>query len=171
MKKITVALSAFLALFIISCEGPQGPPGFDGSDFEAAAFEIKINMILNANLNRYEFTAEPFPNDITLLVDDVILIYRLEEVNNGVDVWRQLPQPFLTDDGLLFYNFDFTLDDYGIFVEPDFDAAIVPLDLVSDQVFRIVVLPANLGTAKIDTSNLKSVLSALNIEEKDIKRL
>lgn len=180
MKKITLALSAFLTLFIISCEGPEGleglpgrdgQNGIDGSIFEAAAFEIEIDMVLNTALNRYEFAGEPYPSDITLIADDVVLMYRLEEVNNGLDVWRQLPQPFFSDDGLLYYNFDFTLNDYGIFVEPEFDATIIPTDLVLGQVFRIVIIPADLGTSKVDKSNLSAVLSSLGIEENDIKRI
>lgn len=180
MKKITLALGAFLALFIISCEGPEGleglpgrdgQNGIDGPSFEAAAFEIDIDMVLNTDLNRYEFAGEPYPSDITLIADDVVLMYRLEEVNNGLDVWRQLPQPFFSDEGLLYYNFDFTLNDYGIFVEPEFDAAIIPTDLVLGQVFRIVIIPANLGTSKVDKSNLSAVLSSLGIEEEDIKRI
>lgn len=179
MKKITLALGAFLALFIISCEGPEGLEGLpgrdgqngaDGPSFEAAAFEIREDMILNTTLNRYEFL-DSYPSDITLIADDVVLMYRLEEVNDGLDVWRQLPQPFFSDDGLLYYNFDFTLDNYGVFVEPEFDAAIIPTDLVLDQIFRIVIIPANLGTSKVDKSNLSAVLSSLGIEEKDIKRI
>ena len=180
MKRITLVLGAFLALFIISCRGPEGLEGLpgrdglngvDGPSFEAAAFEIEIDMVLNTDSNRYEFAGEPYPSDITLIADDVVLMYRLEEVNNGFDVWRQLPQPLFSDNGLLYYNFDFTLNDYSIFVEPEFDAATIAASLVLDQVFRIVIIPANLGTSKVDKSNISAVLSSLGIEEKNIKKV
>ncbi|RKN78040.1 collagen-like triple helix repeat-containing protein [Ulvibacterium marinum] len=184
MKKTTLVFSTVLALFFISCEGPAGPPGLDGFDgadgaqgppgpeFEAIAFEIDIDMVLNADLNRYEFALEPFPDDVILLQDDVVLMYRLEEVNNDLDVWRQLPQPFFSDQGLLFYNFDFTLNDYSVLVEPEFDAGLVPADLVQNQVFRIVVIPADLGlSSKMDKSNIDAVMRSLGIEEKDIKKI
>lgn len=173
MKKITLIIGAFLTLLIVSCgnDGRDGLDGLDGSNFEAAAFEIEVDMVLNTNLNRYEFAEEPYPSDITLIADDVVLMYRLEEVNNGLEVWRQLPQPFFSDDGLLFYNFDFTLNHYGVFVEPEFDAAIIPADLVLAQVFRIVIVPGDLGTSKVDTSNISAVLSSLGIDENDIKRI
>lgn len=184
MKKATLLFSAVLALFLISCEGPAGPPGLDGFDgadgapgppgpeFEAVAFEIDIDMVLNLDFNRYEFALEPFPVDVVLLPDDVVLMYRLEEVNNGLDVWRQLPQPFFSDQGLLFYNFDFTLNDYSILLEPEFDASLVSTELVQNQVFRIVVIPADLGLAsKMDKSNIDAVMRSLGIEEKDVKKI
>ncbi len=180
MKNVAKVLGAFLTLFLVSCEGdpgPPGPPGFDGLDgidgaaFEAAAFEIDVDMDFNTELNRYESLLQ-YPSDITLLPDDVLLIYRLEEVDNGLDVWRQLPQPFFSDQGLLYYNFDFTQNDYGVFLEPDFDAALVATDLIDGQVFRIVIVPADLGTsAKMDTSNLNAVMSSLGISEKEVQKI
>jgi len=184
MKKITLVLSVVLAFSFMSCEGPAGPPGLDGFDgldgapgppgpeFEAVAFEIDIDMVLNSDFNRYEFALEPFPNDVVLLPDDVVLMYRLEEVNNGLDVWRQLPQPFFSEEGLLYYNFDFTQSDYSILVEPEFEASLVPIDLVQNQIFRIVVIPANLGlSSKMDKSNIDAVMRSLGIEEKDIQKI
>src|SRR5665811_41652 len=177
MKNVAIVLGAFLTLFLVSCEGDPGPPGFDGLDgldgaaFEAAAFEIDVDMQLNTGSNRYEVLLQ-YPSDITLLPDDVVLIYRLEEVDNGLDVWRQLPQPFFSDQGLVYYNFDFTQDNYGVFLEPEFDATLVTTDLVTGQVFRIVIIPADLGTsAKMDKSNLGSVMSSLGISEKDVQKI
>lgn len=184
MKKITLFLGAFLTLFFISCEGPQGPPGFDGfdgfdgengingSEFEAAAFEIEGSMILNESLNRYELEPGQYPSDIILLSDDVVLMYRLEEVDNDLDVWRQLPQPFFSGQGLLYYNFDFTLSDYNIFVEPEFDVNLVPVDLVQNQIFRIVIIPANLGaSSKMDKSDINAVMRTLGLSEENVIKM
>ncbi len=186
MKNIAIVLGAFLTLFLVSCEGDPGPPGFDGLDgidgvdgidgaaFEAAAFEIEdVDMDFNADLNRYDAFFQ-YPSDITLLPDDVVLLYRFESVDTDLDldVWRQLPQPFFSDEGLLYYNFDFTQKNYGVFVEPEFDANLVPADLTENQIFRIVIIPANLGaSAKMDTSNFSSVMSSLGISEKDIQKI
>ncbi len=181
MKKITLVLGAFLTLFFVACEGPAGPPGFDGvdgidgadgSEFEAIVFEVEIDLTLNSTDNIYEF-GEPFSaHSIELFPDDAILVYRLEEVDNGVDVWRQLPQPFFADDGLLYYNFDFTLDDYKIYIEPEFDAGLVSSDLVLDQIFRVFVVPANLGlSSKMDKSNINAVMNSLGLEESDIQKI
>ncbi|PKA99514.1 hypothetical protein B0O79_3226 [Flavobacteriaceae bacterium MAR_2009_75] len=177
MKKVSLLFGTFLTLFLISCEGPEGIPGRDGepgpsgAEFEAAAFEIDVNLSFNADLNRYEFFSE-YPSDIVLIPDDVILMYRLEEVNDGLDVWRQLPQPFFSDEGLLYYNFDFTQGDYTVLLEPEFDASLVATDLTNSQIFRIVVLPGDLGTAvDMDESNLNSVMSALGVEENQVKKI
>ena len=180
MKKATIILGSLLSLFIVSCEGPEGPPGRDGLDgldgldgaaFEAAAFEIDVDLSFNSSANRYEFFTE-YPSDIQLIQDDVILVYRLEEVTDGLDVWRQLPQPFFSDEGLLYYNFDFTVGDYTILLEPEFDAKLVPADLTNNQIFRIVVVPGDLGTAvNLDEANLNSVMSALGVEETDVKKI
>ncbi len=187
MKKLNLLLGALVTILFISCEGPQGPPGlngFDGRDgldgqqgpageeFEALAFEIDIDLVLNSNTNTYEFGPEQYPSDVILIPDDVILIYRLENIVDGLDVWRQLPQPFFLEQGLLYYNFDFTQGDYTLFIEPEFDANLLPLELAQNQIFRIVVIPANLGnTSKLDTSNINSVLSHLGISEADIQRV
>ena len=181
MKKITLVLGAFLTLFIVACEGPAGPPGFDGADgldgadgseFEAIVFEVEIDLTENTGTNTYEFGEAFSAHSIELFADDAILVYRLEEIDNGVDVWRQLPQPFFTDDGLLYYNFDFTQDDYKIYVEPDFDSGLVSADLVLDQIFRVFVVPANLGlSSKMDMSNINAVMSSLGLEESDIQKI
>ncbi len=180
MKKVTLVLGAFIALFIISCEGPAGPPGFDGidgedgidgSEFEAIVFEVDVDLGLNSGTGTYEF-GEPFSNHgIELFPEDAILVYRLEAVEDGLDIWRQLPQPFFSNQGLLYYNFDFTQVDYKLYVEPDFDASNVPIDLVTNQIFRVFIVPANLGLAsKMDKSNINAVMKAMGIEEKDVQR-
>lgn len=176
MKKISLLLGTFIALFFISCEGPTGPPGppgYDGKDgdvFEAMAFEIQVDMRLNKD-GVYEF-AEAFSDQgITIAPDDVILIYRLEDIVAGLDVWRQLPQPIFTAQGLLYYNFDFTQKNYVIYVEPEFDPALVQQIFIRDQIYRIVVVPANLeASTKMDQSNIQDVMSTLNISEKEVQR-
>ncbi|MBC6999993.1 collagen-like protein [Cytophaga sp. FL35] len=180
MKKFNLVIGAFLALVIVACEGPAGPPGRDGLDgldgldgaqFEAAAFEIEVDLATNLDANRYEYFSQ-YPSDITLLPDDVILMYRLEEIVDGADVWRQLPQPFFADEGLLYYNFDFTQGDYTVLLEPEFDLSAVPTDLTDNQIFRIVIIPSDLGTAMdMDQNNINSVMNALGIQEGDIKKI
>ncbi|MFS4416818.1 collagen-like protein [Maribacter sp. 2307ULW6-5] len=184
MKKISLFLGACISLFLISCEGPpgppgldgrpgaQGPPGLDGAAFEAVAFEYEVDMLINDVENRYEFGPELYPEDVSLLPDDVILMYRLEDVVDGLDVWRQLPQPFFSVEGLLYYNFDFTQGDFSIFLEPEFDVALTPAALVEAQVFRVVVIPANLGvTGKLDTSDIHRVMGRFGITEDDVRKV
>jgi len=177
MKKIGSYIVVILSLITIACEGPQGPPGFDGEDgidgsiFEAEAFEINVDMTLNSDANTYEYLASNYSNGITVLESDVVLIYRLEEVDNGVDIWRQLPQPILTENGTTFYNFDFTAGDYSIYLEPEFDANLASVDLTDNQWFRIVIVPAQiLNSNNLDKTNLSSLLENIGIEENEIEK-
>lgn len=177
MKKFTLYLGILTTLLFISCEGPEGPPGrdgangLDGANFEAAAFEIEVDLNFNPETNSFDFRDE-YPSDIDLIPDDVILMYRLEAIDGGTDIWRQMPQPFFTDNGLLYYNFDFTQFDYTVLLEPDFDPGLVTNDLIDSQIFRIVVVPSDLGTAvDMDQSNINSVMSALGVQETDFKKI
>ncbi len=173
MKKIGPFIVVFLSLFILSCEGPQGPAGFDGIDgdvFEAEAFEINVDMTFNSNANTFEYLASNYSNGITVLESDVVLIYRLEEVINGLDIWRQLPQPIITENGTAFYNFDFTSGDYSIYLEPEFDASLTSTNLTDNQWFRIVVVPAViLNSGTFDKTNLSSLLENVGIDENSIE--
>ncbi len=180
MKKTLLIFSAFLSLFFIACEGPEGPPGFDGrngqdglngEEFIAQAFEVNVDMNYNADANTFEFLASGYEGGAEVFADDVVLIYRLEEVNNGVDIWRQLPQPVITDNGTAFYNFDFTQGDYSIYLEPEFDGNLIGVDLTDDQWFRIVIVPAEvLSSSKMDKSNVQNVLDAMGIKEEQIQK-
>lgn len=179
MKKFSILLGTFLALFFMACEGPAGPPGFDGKDgkdgidgsiFEALVFEIDVDLTYNASNNTYVFNEAFSAHNIELFQNDAILVYRLEEVDNSLDVRRQLPQPFFTDLGLLYYNFDFTQNDYSIYVEPDFDAASVAQSLVTNQIFRVLIIPADVNlSSKMDKSNINAVMNAIGVTEKDVK--
>jgi len=171
MKNITFVMLSLLIALCISCEGPQGLAGFDGqngldgSEFENSAFEITRSFALN-NEGVYSVAPETYPLDLNLLKSDVLLIYRLEKVVDGLDVWRQLPQPFFSDEGLLFYNFDFTQDDYSLFLEPDFDTNLVTNDLIRNQTFRVLVVPANiLSTSKVDVSDINAMMGLLGIKD------
>ncbi|NAS12049.1 collagen-like protein [Poritiphilus flavus] len=185
MKNTALFLGAFIALFMISCEGPAGPPGppgFDGLDgldgqdgVNILGTILEIEGDFNVG-NDYALFYE-FPQTVEVFESDVVLVYLLwdqTEDSNGeaVDIWRLLPQTRILDQGLLQYNYDHTFLDVNIFLESDFDlATLLPGD-TDNQVFRIAVLPAAFAqSAKMDTSNISSVMSAMTIEEKDIRRV
>lgn len=173
MKKTGTILSVFLSLLIFSCVGSRGEDGLDGIDgdlFEAEAFEINLDMIYNADDNTFEYF-DSYIGSPTVLESDVVLIYRLEKIDNGTDVWRQLPQPVVTADGTFFFNFDFTSSDYSIFIEPEFDATLISTEFTDDQWFRVVIVPVQILTSsKIDTSNISNVLNAIGVEESQIQQ-
>tara|TARA_R110000868_G_scaffold267026_2_gene526291 strand:+ start:583 stop:1089 length:507 start_codon:yes stop_codon:yes gene_type:complete len=154
MKKVTL-LGIFLAVFAISCEGPQGPPGFDGVNIVGATYEIdNVDFAVGTNTIRYTF-----PQD--LANGDAVLVYRLEAVQDGLDIWEPLPTAtiFFEGGGFLQYRFNYTIADVDIIIESD-DLATIGTEFMLNQVFRIIVVPSDLiGT--IDTSNIDNVLNLI----------
>lgn len=160
MKRILSFISVF-TLLLTSCEGPQGPPGFDGRDgaiIASSAFEI----ILDFNeANDYEFIEaygfDVFPTDVTL-------VYVLWETINGQDIWRLMPQTVQFDDGDLVYNYDFTQSDVRFFLDGTTDFLLLDDAYTQNQVFRVVVVPAD-NVGRIDYSNLEAIMTFYDIKE------
>ena len=119
-------------------EGPQGEPGE-----EAYVFEYENVSFTGPNYEVVLPIADDF--DFVSLDSDVTLVYFLwdtDQVNGEiVEVWRPLPQNILTTDGLIQYNFDWTIYDVKLFMDAEF-----PLDLLTaidtdDWIVRVVVVP------------------------------
>lgn len=170
MKKIA-SLLFVLAISLTACTGdqgppgPPGPPGFDGADggiVTASAFEIDVNF--NA-ANNYSFTEN---YGFEVLVSDVTLVYILWETSNGVDIWRMLPQTVRFDDGDLVYNFDFTQTDVRFFLDGTTDFSKLSSDWTQNQVFRVVVVPAD-NIDGVDVSDINLVMQAAQIEHVELK--
>jgi len=181
MRKISIVLGAFLFLFIISCEGPIGPPGFDGRD--GLDGQDGINILGTVIDIEGDFVADDysiiyeFPQTVEVFESDVVLVYILWdqfEDGNGeaVDIWRLLPQTLLLDQGILQYNYDFTFFDVNIFLDTDFDkSTLLPAD-TDNQIFRIAVLPAEFAAgSKLDRSNVKAVMNTIGVTEKDVQKV
>lgn len=153
-------------------EGPQGAPGesgylfeYENVDFTDPDYEVFL----------------PFPDDFETLSTDVVLVYFLwgtEDIDGQqVDIWRPLPQLILTDNGLLQYNFDFTLYDVKLMLTADFSYDLLePID-TDDWIVRVVVVPSEdwNNSGRIDVSNYEAVknllgLPELNKERKEIER-
>lgn len=171
MKRLFSLFTVFALLFI-ACEGPQGPPGFDGLDgldgldgtiIASSAFEIEIDF--NAD-NNYEYI-EAYGFEV--LPSDVTLVYILWETDNGQDIWRLMAQTtYLNDDSTLVYNFDFTQDDVRFFLDGTADFSTLDDVWTQDQVFRVVVVPAD-NVDGIDVTDINAVLSLNNIQAIDYR--
>ncbi len=162
MKKITTFLLLFTAILISSCEGPIGPPGQDGDALIGTIFEIQGDFKASNNYELY-YT---FPNNFVIYDTDVVLVYILWETasvnGNQTDVWRLIPQTVILSDGILQYNFDYTVDDVKVFLEgtTDFNK-LLPAE-TDDQVFRIAVLPADFIASKksVEISDLSILMNS-----------
>jgi RNAse (barnase) inhibitor barstar len=156
MKKLTTMILLFTSVFILSCEGPMGPPGEDGDALIGSIFEMEGDF--NAS-NEYELFFD-FPQNFEIYDTDVVLVYLLWDVVNvngkNTDVWRLMPQtivfkdiyPNYTETDVLQYNFDYTVNDVRIFLETTMQFSdLLPAE-TQDQVFRIAVVPADFIASK-----------------------
>ncbi|MEM5566859.1 dihydrolipoamide dehydrogenase [Psychroserpens sp. AS72] len=160
MKRIFYLIPVF-ALLLTACEGPQGPPGFDGQNgvnFVGQSFERTINFTAT---NNYQVSFE-IPLTIELLDTDMILVYRLVGQSGGFDIWRLLPETVYTENGGEFkYNFEHNFDFVTLYIEGpstfDFNTLLDGDRL--DQTFRTVILPVDfVNSIDLDITNFTEVM-------------
>ena len=186
MNKIKTIFGILVIALTLSCEGP---PGFDGRDglngLDGLDGQDGINILGKVlevegtfeDANDYSIFFE-FPQNVEVFESDLVLVYILFEQTDDpdggdpIDVWRLLPQTRILDQGLLQYNYDHTFFDVSIFLESDFDLSTLPVGDTDNQIFRIAVVPAEFGVDNtIDTSNLNSVMSALDMDINGIDKV
>jgi hypothetical protein len=171
MKRIIILLAVVGMFGFQGCtgpEGPPGPPGYDGQDGQLIVDAIQITNVSFTTSNNFGI----FKNFVTPIVaSDMVLVYRLSSVVNGANVWSLIPETHYFPDATLdfSYDFDFTQYDVNIFMVGN-NLGTVPDQFRFNQVFRIVVIPANLING-IDKSNYNAVMSTLKISEDQIKKI
>lgn len=168
MKKLVLIILVFATIGITSCEGPMGPSGLDGDTFIGSVFEIEGDFRPS---NDYKLYYE-FPKNFKVYDTDIVLVYMLWEVAGGKDVWRLMPQTIVLSDGVLQYNFDYTFDDVQIFLEGTTDFNQLRPAETDDQVFRIVVLPAEFAINKsVDISDINTILNSPSLKINTIQNI
>ena len=140
-------------------QGPQGPKGESGFVFEYEQVDFTAP--------NYEAFLQ-FPDDFEALNSDVALVYLLWDVVevDGVntEVWRQVPQTLLTEEGILQYNFDFTMVDIRLFMDANFSLDLLGASDTDDWIVRVVIVPGDfwnssrLSTKEIPYEDLKDML-------------
>ena len=175
MKKFASFILLIAVFTVISCEGPMGPPGVpgeDGTSLLGTVFEMQGDFKPS---NNYELYFD-FPQNFEIYETDVVLVYILWEVANvngkQTDVWRLLPQTVLLNDGVLQYNFDFTVVDVKIFLEgtTDFNN-LLPAE-TNNQIFRIAVLPADFMAKKsVNINDYNSLKSLPGLKLNELERI
>ncbi len=161
MKKIFTLL--FLTTFLFSsCVND------DDVDFDTIGQTFEFTTTFNG-ANGY---ADRFFFNQNIIDSDVVLVYRLEAVDNGLDVWEPLPTGsvfFFNEstgaiEGFLYYRFNFTIGDVDIILESDAPDLAGP-EFTNNQTFRIVVVPADFAeNTDINLLDFNEVQSALNLE-------
>ncbi|MGJ8550369.1 hypothetical protein [Winogradskyella wichelsiae] len=103
--------------------------------------------------------------DFQVFENEVVLVYRLWDVtDNGLDVWRLLPQTIFFDDGSdLVYNYDFTQKDVIVSLDSSSNLNNLGAEWTQNQIFRVIIVPAS-ELDNIDTSDFNSVINTTNID-------
>lgn len=171
MKKIITLFAVVVGLFAVSsCEGPEGPPGFDGIDAEIGT------VYENIAPNYYDFVSPDYAvrfNFPTPIFDsDVVLVYRFDGVDSGNrQVWQALPETYYLSNGTRDFSFKyvFTENYVNIYLDGN-NRSTITADYRLDQIFRIVVVPAAFASS-VDTSNYNEVMNTLKISENQVKKV
>ena len=165
MKNLFLLLAISTTIIFTSCEGPSGPPGPPGpvgEGYLGQIFEANITFTEGNNYGRLI----TIPSSIDVYDSDVMLVYLLEDVVNGFDVWSQLPQTYFLTQGTLLYTFDHTRVDVNIFLDANFNLNTLGSIFTDDLIFRIAILPAEYGDANL---TMEELMANLEIETSDIE--
>lgn len=164
MKKIITLLAVACLYILQGCTTPTETNYVD-NDTIGEVFETNlVSFLPNGFTVRYNFRQTIFPSDM-------VLVYRLAGTVNGNDLWEFLPETYYFDDGTrdFSYNFNFTKTYVDIYLSGN-NLLSVPAGNRLNQIFRIVVVPANLING-IDKNNYPAILSALKIKENQIQKV
>jgi hypothetical protein len=162
MKKV-ITLLAVIGMF--SFQGCTTTDNSVDNDTISTVFETKEVSFVPANYTiRFNF---PSP----IYTSDMVLVYRLAGTANGKNLWEFLPETYYFADGTrdFSYNFNFTNTFVDIYLNGN-ELISVPSANRLNQIFRIVVVPANLIYA-VDKNNYPAVMSALKLNESQIQKI
>jgi len=171
MKKILTLFAVVGLMAFTSCEGPEGPPGYDGEDgLIGFVYENMAPNYYNFTQNNNYSVGYDFPQQ--LVASDVVLVYRYDGVDDaGAKVWQALPETYYLANGTREFSFKyiFTRNYVDIYLDGNNPSAI-PADYRLEQIFRIVVVPADYATS-VNKESYFDVINKLNIKENQIKEI
>lgn len=167
MKRLFLLLAIVATTILSSCEGPQGPAG---TNIKSEVFELRnVNFAYNS-IDGFNIYRTLTPN---IYDSDVILVYRLTDlIDPATPVWKLVPNAVYAPLGEVNYDFDFSKEDYKIYVSATYDLNTTPAYL-DNQTFRIVVIPGYFSgkKAQVDKSDYNAVIKYYNINESNMKVL
>jgi hypothetical protein len=168
MKKTAALMLFSLNLLVLACVGPvgpEGPPGQDGINILGEVFEVNVNF---TSANNY---SEVFDFVPPILPGDMALAFIRWELQGNNPIWRPLPQVVFMDEGLLQYNFDFSRNDFSLFLETTFSPSLLDNSWTRNQRFRILIVPASMSNARLDLSDYETVMNYIGASEADVVKL
>ncbi len=171
MRKIFAVFGLLGILVFQGCEGPPGPPGFPGEDgvdgvnVVAEVFEVELDFTAENDFS------EVFQFDPAIIESDVVLVFIEWEREGTTPIWRALPQTVFFDQGVLIYNYDFTSKDFRLFLDGPMDYATLGNEWKMNQAFRVIVVPGDYASARLDLTNYEAVTELLGLKDEDFKRI
>lgn len=169
MKKILTLFAVVGLMAFSSCEGPEGPPGQDGYNGVGTVYENTSSSYYNFTSPNYSVTFN-FPQQ--LIESDVVLVYRFDGVDsNNKPVWQALPETYYLTDGTRDFSFKyvFTRNYVNIYLDGN-NRSTISADYRLDQIFRIVVVPADFATT-VNKNSYLDVVTKLNLKESQIQKI
>ncbi|RAI91916.1 hypothetical protein [Algoriphagus yeomjeoni] len=174
MKNINLLILALFGMFVFqSCVGPEGPQGLPGPEGEpginilSEVFELEIDF--NEG-NNFEEIRDFNP---AIIDGDMVIAFIQWDVNGTSPIWRALPQTVFFEEGVLMYNYDFTNNDFRLFLDGPLDYSLLGPEWTDNQLFRVVVVPGELlsANARIDLTDYNTVTKLMGLSDSDFKRI
>ncbi len=176
-RNIAALFLISIAASLTSCEGeigPMGPPGEDGGLYYGTSYELTGDFTAENGYSLFFDFPEP------IYESDVVLVYMFWEQDNGLNVWRLLPQTiFLDNNGLIYYNFDYTIQDVKVFMEGTSDVwvsgdtdnhyikiAVVPADFIAQKSVDVNVISTIIDAPNLKLKNFDTIDLGTDLEEK-----
>ena len=165
MKNILLLFST-LMFTLISCEGPQGPPGvpgpegIPGRDANEEITTVVIEEVVDFNSTNNFAPIVPLINGVA--PTDTVLVYRGFNVgdNNDILVWEPLPNTIYTDAGSFQYVFNYNEIEVELAINSSFEIAQIDSRDLTGQLFKFVIIPTRELT-NVDISNFEEVQALL----------
>jgi hypothetical protein len=166
MKKIITILAVVGMFSFQSCTTEDN--SYVDNDTISEVFELKnVNFAYNTT-DGYTIYQKLTPK---IYASDVVLIYRMSEtIDSNTPVWQLIPRTlYLANSRELDYDFDFSQEDFTIYVRGNYDLSLTP-QYLNDETFRIVIVPGSFS-ATIDKNNYPAVMAALKLNENQVQKI
>lgn len=172
MRKITLILALIGMITLQSCTKEEIIVQDDGIDYDTIS---EVFEYTNVDFNSANGFGVYLDYPYTIYNSDMVLVYHLYDNVNGQDVWRLMPQTYyFNGGGELDYNFDFTTTEAFVFLDANFDMNTLDASWTQNQIFRVVVVPANFGNrmaTSLDYNDYNAVIKYYNIDEAKMSKI
>ena len=174
MKKfLPILMIAFVGLFVMSCDNRDDAIIEDNDTYSRVIDYNNVNLVKSSTSNSIYGFVGNLPS--YFLASDALLIYQQIGTSNGNPIWKLLPNTEFVPQGEILYYFDYTVNDFQITANADFDLFIQNANFkntyLNNQRFRVLLIPASFKNANIDYKDYNSVIKHFNIDDSKVTNL